>query len=162
MVAAIASTLEHEVSQWTAEESQTAPPKTERPNGCSRSIGDPASGSHVVVWPMAAAAGEGDGIWPRRACGQGAAALIDAFLAKGDVKIGPVRDALESTEDWAKQGLVEDPSLVTETMAKLYAQQGQMGRARKSLQAVGFEIPGKKCLFCGPAQKAAQHLNLRP
>ena len=78
---------------------------------------------------------------------KGAAALIDAFLAKGDVRIGPIRDSLESTESWAKQSLVEDPSLVTETMAKLYAQQGQIGRARKAYKLLALKYPEKSVYF---------------
>jgi hypothetical protein len=30
---------------------------------------------------------------------------------------------------------------------------------KKGIQAFGFEIPGKKCLFCGPAEKAEKLLN---
>ena len=84
---------------------------------------------------------------------QGAAALIDAFLAKGDVRIGPIRDSLETTEEWAKQGLVEDPSLVTETMAKLYAQQGQMGRARKAYKLLALKYPEKSVYFAAQLKK---------
>ena len=84
---------------------------------------------------------------------RGAAALIDAFLAKGDVRIGPVRDSLETTEEWAAQGLVEDPSLVTETMAKLYAQQGQIGRARKAYKLLALKYPEKSIYFAAQLKK---------
>ena len=84
---------------------------------------------------------------------RGAAALIDAFLAKGDVRIGPIRDSLESTEEWAKQSLVEDPSLVTETMAKLYASQGQLGRARKAYKLLSLKYPEKSVYFAAQLKK---------
>jgi len=84
---------------------------------------------------------------------KGAAALIDAFLAKGDVRIGPIRDSLETTEEWAKQSLVEDPSLVTETMAKLYAQQGQIGRARKAYKLLALKYPEKSVYFAAQLKK---------
>ena len=84
---------------------------------------------------------------------KGAAALIDAFLAKGDVRIGPIRDSSESTESWAKQSLVEDPSLVTETMAKLYAQQGQIGRARKAYKLLALKYPEKSVYFAAQLKK---------
>ena len=84
---------------------------------------------------------------------KGAAALIDAFLAKGEVKIGPIRDASESTEEWAQRGLVEDPSLVTETMAKLYAQQGQMSRARKAYKLLALKYPAKSVYFAAQLKK---------
>ena len=153
MVAAIASTLEHEVSQWTAEESQTAPPKTERPTGVPvpAVTHQAAPTSLFGQWLQQRARETGFG--QDDLAERGAAALIDAFLAKGDVKIGPVRDALESTEDWAKQGLVEDPSLVTETMAKLYAQQGQMGRARKAYKLLALKYPEKSVYFAAQLKK---------
>ena len=93
------------------------------------------------------------GFGGQREVEQGAAALIDAFLAKGDVRLGPVRDTLQTTEDWAKQGLVEDPSLVTETMAKLYAAQGQMGRARKAYKLLALKYPEKSVYFAAQLKK---------
>ncbi len=153
MVAAIASTLEHEVSQWTAEESQTAPPKTELPTGVPvPSVTHQAAPTSLFGQWLQQRARE-TGFGQDDLAERGAAALIDAFLAKGDVKIGPVRDALESTEDWAKQGLVEDPSLVTETMAKLYAQQGQMGRARKAYKLLALKYPEKSVYFAAQLKK---------
>ena len=153
MVAAIASTLEHEVSQWTAEEPKKATQKTDVPTG----VPVPAVAHQAVPtslfgrWLQQRARETGFG--QDELAERGAAALIDAFLAKGDVKIGPVRDALESTEDWAKQGLVEDPSLVTETMAKLYAQQGQMGRARKAYKLLALKYPEKSVYFAAQLKK---------
>ncbi|MGB2228675.1 MAG: hypothetical protein ACPHZB_04060 [Flavobacteriales bacterium] len=153
MVAAIASTLEHEVSQWTAEESQTAPRNTELPTGVPvpAVTHQAAPTSLFGQWLQQRARETGFG--QDDLAERGAAALIDAFLAKGDVKIGPVRDALESTENWAKQGLVEDPSLVTETMAKLYAQQGQMGRARKAYKLLALKYPEKSVYFAAQLKK---------
>ena len=153
MVAAIASTLEHEVSQWTAEESQKAPPKTERTTGVPvPSVTHQAAPTSLFGQWLQQRARE-TGFGQDDLAERGAAALIDAFLAKGEVKIGPVRDALESTEDWAKQGLVEDPSLVTETMAKLYAQQGQMGRARKAYKLLALKYPEKSVYFAAQLKK---------
>ena len=155
MVAAIASTLEHEVSKWTGEEKrQEAAP--EMPPAAA-GIPVPEVNRQAVPtslfgrWLQQRARETGFG--QDDLVEQGAAALIDAFLAKGDVKIGPVRDALESTEDWAKQGLVEDPSLVTETMAKLYAQQGQMGRARKAYKLLALKYPEKSVYFAAQLKK---------
>ena len=153
MVAAIASTLEHEVSQWTAEEPKKAPQKTELPTGVPvPSVTHQAAPTSLFGRWLQQRARE-TGFGQDDLAERGAAALIDAFLAKGDVKIGPVRDALESTEDWAKQGLVEDPSLVTETMAKLYAQQGQMGRARKAYKLLALKYPEKSVYFAAQLKK---------
>ena len=150
MVAAIASTLEHEVSEWTEEESQDEVQRTEGvPMPVLATQAAPTSLFGRWLQQRARETGFGQDDLAER----GAAALIDAFLAKGDIKIGPVRDALESTGDWAQQGLVEDPSLVTETMAKLYAQQGQMGRARKAYKLLALKYPEKSVYFAAQLKK---------
>jgi AcrR family transcriptional regulator len=150
MVAAIASTLEHEVSEWTEEESQDDVQRTEGvPMPALATQAAPTSLFGRWLQQRARETGFGQDDLAER----GAAALIDAFLAKGDIKIGPVRDALESTGDWAQQGLVEDPSLVTETMAKLYAQQGQMGRARKAYKLLALKYPEKSVYFAAQLKK---------
>jgi AcrR family transcriptional regulator len=150
MVAAIASTLEHEVSVWTEEESQDEVQRTEGvPMPALATQAAPTSLFGRWLQQRARETGFGQDDLAER----GAAALIDAFLAKGDIKIGPVRDALESTGDWAQQGLVEDPSLVTETMAKLYAQQGQMGRARKAYKLLALKYPEKSVYFAAQLKK---------
>jgi len=147
MVAAIASTLEHEVSQSTSEESEEVPEGIPVPAVTHQAAPTSLFGRWLQHRARETGFGQDD------LAERGAAALIDAFLAKGDVKIGPVRDALESTEDWAKQGLLEDPSLVTETMAKLYAQQGQMGRARKAYKLLALKYPEKSVYFAAQLKK---------
>ena len=147
MLAAIASTLEHEVSQWTSEESEEVPEGIPVPAVTHQAAPTSLFGRWLQQRARETGFGQDD------LAERGAATLIDAFLAKGDVKIGPVRDALESTEDWAKQGLVEDPSLVTETMAKLYAQQGQMGRARKAYKLLALKYPEKSVYFAAQLKK---------
>lgn len=150
MVAAIASVIESEVQEWTHDEPTEVPEE-----------------SSTVAIPEVGSAGRPQslfGLWleqraretnfgRQQRIEQGAAALIDAFLAKGDVRIGPVRDALQSTEEWAQQGLVEDPSLVTETMAKLYASQGQMSRARKAYKLLALKYPEKSVYFAAQLKK---------
>ena len=44
---------------------------------------------------------------------RGAAAIIDAFLAKDNPQIGKVRDVDSPVSEWASKGLEEDASLVT-------------------------------------------------
>jgi hypothetical protein len=153
MVAAIASVIESEVQEWTQDEHTEVPEVAEE--------------SSTVAIPEVGSAGRPQslfGLWleqraretnfgSQQRIEQGAAALIDAFLAKGDVRIGPVRDALQSTEEWAQQGLVEDPSLVTETMAKLYASQGQMSRARKAYKLLALKYPEKSVYFAAQLKK---------
>jgi hypothetical protein len=163
MVSAIASVIERDVAAWTEEDGIEPTPSSERP--------DPLDSLNLVE-PMAPVGGDLDHAQPQsifsawlqqraRDTGfgapaqveRGADALIAAFIAKGDVKLGPVRDSLESTEEWAQQGLVEDPSLVTETMAKLYAQQGQLGRARKAYKLLALKYPEKSVYFAAQLKK---------
>ncbi len=84
---------------------------------------------------------------------RGASAIIDAFIAKANPQIGKIRDVDFSVEEWACKGLEEDPSLVTETMAKLYAKQGQIGRARKAFKLLADKFPDKSVYFAAQLKK---------
>ena len=161
MVAAIASVIERDVQTWTEQDEPQEPPTAE-----PESLPDATASHGVPVVPVAGRAQPQSlfGQWLQQRAAEtgygqpelaerGAAALIDAFLAKGDVRIGPVRESHESTEEWAKQGLIEDASLVTETMAKLYAQQGQMGRARKAYKLLALKYPEKSVYFAAQLKK---------
>ena len=87
---------------------------------------------------------------------RGAAAIIDAFLQKKNPRIGAPRDVGESVEEWASQGLLEDESIVTETMAKLYAQQGQMKKARKAFKLLALKYPDKSVYFAAQLKKISK------
>ena len=165
MISAIASVIEQDVSAWNEEDEAD---KTASEDAPTEATDHAASSSNEgVAIPNVGQVAEPQSLFSQwlqqraRETGfgtpqlaeQGAAALIDAFLAKGDVRIGPIRDSLETTEEWAKQGLVEDPSLVTETMAKLYAQQGQMGRARKAYKLLALKYPEKSVYFAAQLKK---------
>ena len=150
MVTAIASVIESEVSAWVEEDEPAEPTKREGVEVPGLAL-EAAPQSLFGRWLKQRAQETGFG--GQREVEQGASALIDAFLAKGDVRLGPVRDTLQTTEDWAKQGLVEDPSLVTETMAKLYAAQGQMGRARKAYKLLALKYPEKSVYFAAQLKK---------
>ena len=165
MISAIASVIEQDVSAWNEEaETDAAAPEdaptetTDRQATASQegvaipTVGQIAEPQSLFSQWLQQRARE-TGFGTPQLVEQGAAALIDAFLAKGDVRIGPIRDSLETTEEWAKQGLVEDPSLVTETMAKLYAQQGQMGRARKAYKLLALKYPEKSVYFAAQLKK---------
>ena len=159
MVAAIASVIEKDVEAWNdsdpaqAENEEAEAPEAPADSGVKvppvGGVGQPTSLFGQWLQQRARETGFGQ----TSLAEQGAAALIDAFLAKGDVRIGPVRDSLETTEEWAAQGLVEDPSLVTETMAKLYAQQGQIGRARKAYKLLALKYPEKSVYFAAQLKK---------
>ncbi len=156
MVAAIASVIERDVQEWTEQDDSQEPlPPAADPVGPGVAMvpveGGAQPQSLFGQWLQQRAVETGFG-QPELA-ERGAAALIDAFLAKGDVRIGPVRESHESTEEWAKQSLVEDTSLVTETMAKIYAQQGQMGRARKAYKLLALKYPEKSVYFAAQLKK---------
>ena len=87
---------------------------------------------------------------------RGAAAIIDAFLSKENQQIGKVRDVDSPVEEWASKGLEEDPSLVTETMAKLYAKQGQISRARKAFKLLALKYPDKSVYFAAQLKKLSK------
>ena len=165
MISVIASVIDQDVSAWNeeTETDKTAPKNvptetTDSPELASEegvaipTVGEIAKPRSLFSQWLQQRARE-TGFGTPQLAEQGAAALIDAFLAKGDVRIGPIRDSLETTEEWAKQGLVEDPSLVTETMAKLYAQQGQMGRARKAYKLLALKYPEKSVYFAAQLKK---------
>lgn len=155
MVAAISSVIEEEVASWETTDSS---PVKEAASASQPMVplvppitGVAAPTSLFGQWLQQRA--KETGFESSAVVEKGAAALIDAFLAKADVKLGPIRDASESTEEWAQKGLVEDPSLVTETMAKLYAQQGQMSRARKAYKLLALKYPAKSVYFAAQLKK---------
>jgi hypothetical protein len=87
---------------------------------------------------------------------RGASAIIDAFLKKNNPSIGEIRDVETPVGEWASKGLAEDPSLVTETMAKLYAKQGQIGRARKAFKMLALKYPDKSVYFAAQLKKLSK------
>ena len=68
-----------------------------------------------------------------------------------------VRDVNSPVEEWASKGLEYDPSLVTETMAKLYASQGQIGRARKAFKMLALKYPEKSVYFASQLKKLSKN-----
>jgi hypothetical protein len=88
---------------------------------------------------------------------RGATAIIDAFLKKSNPTIGEIRDVDSPVGEWARKGLAEDPSLVTETMAKLYAKQGQIGRARKAFKMLALKYPDKSVYFAAQLKKLSKN-----
>ena len=82
------------------------------------------------------------------------AALIDLFI-RNEPTIGPIRPEAEhaSVKELAKESLVEDASLITETMARIYAQQGQIGRARRAYKLLALKYPEKSVYFAAQSKK---------
>ncbi len=88
---------------------------------------------------------------------KGAEAIIDSFLRKKNPSIGAIRDIDTPVEEWANKGLEYDPSLVTETMAKLYAKQGQIGLAKKAFKRLALIYPEKSVYFAFQLKKLSNN-----
>ncbi|MDC1485975.1 hypothetical protein N8134_00350 [Flavobacteriales bacterium] len=81
-----------------------------------------------------------------------AAALIDRFIATNP-RIGPLRETAPGVHDLAQASVLEDATLVTETMARLYAKQGQIGKARKAYKLLALKNPAKSTYFAAQWKK---------
>ena len=81
-----------------------------------------------------------------------AAALIDRFIATNP-RIGPLRETAPEVHDFAQASVLEDATLVTETMARLYAKQGQIGKARKAYKLLALKNPAKSTYFAAQLKK---------
>lgn len=87
--------------------------------------------------------------------GLDANALIDRFIEQ-QPRIGKLREVDAPVEEWAKASVMEDPTLVTETMARIFAQQGQIGKARKAYRHLALTYPAKSTYFAAQLKKLNQ------
>jgi tetratricopeptide (TPR) repeat protein len=72
--------------------------------------------------------------------------LIEKFI-QNDPQITPKQTAFFSVAEKAKLSLAEDETFVTETLAKIYAQQGNNSKAIKAYEILILKNPEKKTLF---------------
>jgi hypothetical protein len=79
-------------------------------------------------------------------------ALIDRFI-KISPKITPGKADQFRTDDIARLSLVEDETFVTETMAKIYAEQGQFAKAIKAYNVLSLKFPEKSVYFANQIKK---------
>lgn len=81
------------------------------------------------------------------------AALIDLFI-RNEPMISPIQPDVErpAIKELAKESLVEDTSLITETMARIYAAQGQLGRARRAYKLLALKYPEKSVYFAAQSK----------
>jgi hypothetical protein len=70
--------------------------------------------------------------------------------------MGKLREVDAPVEEWAKASVMEDPTLVTETMARIFAQQGQIGKARKAYRHLALKYPAKSTYFAAQLKKLNQ------
>ena len=78
--------------------------------------------------------------------------LIDRFL-EVQPKMGPIREVGNRVEELAKQSVLEDRTLVTETMARVFAKQGQMGKAKRIYRELALKYPAKSTYFAAQLKK---------
>ncbi len=132
LLAAIQSSIEQDVREWE----HPAVPAAEGRSGYAQWLAVRARGTGFGSAPAADPA----------PAPKGQDQLIDAFIA-ANPRIGRLREVDGSVEDLARQSVLEDATLVTETMARVYAKQGQIGKARKAYKLLALKYPAKSTYF---------------
>lgn len=154
LISAIERTIEHEVDVWssTPADEQVAADQNQRLKDFEllhQSVSTPFS---AWLLQRAGEVGFGKGSQISAATKSSPEALIDAFIVNAP-KMGPLREVDGSIEEWAKSSVMEDPTLVTETMARIYVKQGQLGKARKAYRMLALKYPAKSTYFASQLKK---------
>ena len=72
--------------------------------------------------------------------------LVENFI-KNDPKITPGKSREYGLEDLAKESLVDNEEFVTETLAEIYASQGNISKAKRAFQLLSLKYPEKSIYF---------------
>ena len=155
LISAIGRTIEAEVEDWSEEkeENETAASIAEDDMGRIRG----AVSSPFANWlaNRAVQVGFGESQQNEAHLPQqplDTRGLIDRFI-EAQPKIGKLRDVEAPVEDWARESVLEDPTLVTETMARIYAKQGKIAKARKAYRHLSLKFPAKSTYFAAQLKK---------
>lgn len=152
LLAAIESSIEQDVRAWREEQ-----PAPEAMSPTRAAHGQ----SPFAQWLAARAANTGFGEVRQQeaaaASPKGQSALIDAFIA-ANPRIGKLREVGGQVEDLARQSVLEDATLVTETMARVYAKQGQIGKARKAYELLALKYPAKSTYFAAQLKQLGKSM----
>jgi hypothetical protein len=152
LLEAISSTIEIEAGETEEfEEEELQSTKREEPNAAPQTL------SAYAAWLKSRAAGSAfeKEVVPAELPSdpkQKQQALIDRFI-KISPKITPGKADQFRSDDIARLSLVEDETFVTETMAKIYADQGQFAKAIKAYNVLSLKFPEKSVYFANQIKK---------
>jgi hypothetical protein len=156
LIAAIGRSIEKEVASWTADE-EKVPSEALTTEDALRLRN--AASSPFSIWLSSRAEALNYGEAMARDGGEKEvlktsddAALIDRFIASSP-RIGPMREPTSDVHALAQASVMEDATLVTETMARLYANQGQIMKARKAYELLALKNPAKSTYFASQLKK---------
>lgn len=85
--------------------------------------------------------------------------LIDKFIREEPKISKPKKTEFFSPVNMAKQSVVEDDDLVTETLATIYEKQGFYTKAIKAYEKLSLKYPEKKVSFAARIENLRQKLN---
>jgi tetratricopeptide (TPR) repeat protein len=85
--------------------------------------------------------------------------LIDKFLREEPKISKPQKAEFFSPVTMAKQSIIEDDDLVTETLAQIYEKQGFFAKAIKAYEKLSLKYPEKKHSFAARIENLTQKLN---
>jgi hypothetical protein len=82
-------------------------------------------------------------------------ALIDRFIVQ-EPRISKPKAEFFTPQQAAKQSLVNDPNVASETLGGIYELQGNFGQAVKIYEALALKFPGKSLYFASLAKRARE------
>lgn len=160
LISAIERTIEHDVTHWDSnavvEEQAVTVARPEDMQLIQSSVSSPFSNwllqrasevgfGDVSETPSTVPESESASIPEKSNEKKSQMDLINRFIAE-QPRLGPIRESLES-KPWVSDSILEDPSLVTETMARVYAKQGLFEKARKAYHLLSLKYPAKSTYF---------------
>ena len=85
-------------------------------------------------------------------------ALVDSFITT-EPKLISKKTAFYSPVDMARKSVIEDISIITETLAKVYMQQGNLITAKKAYENLSLKFPEKSVYFAAQIKIINKQLN---